>query len=240
MPELLAWLDEIEPRTGWDRVLGVYRAAALAMLGRFDEARAMLAEARAELAERGGGVLLAATTAFFTVWVELSGPTNPLPHATSRTAGFRQFEELGELSSLSTAAAYLAQALYALERLDEADAWAGRTAELGASDDVSSEMLWRQVRAKVLARRGEHTEAERLAREAVAIGEGTDGLNWQGDAFADLAEVLLVGGQADEAIAPLERALERYERKGNLVMADRVRDRLAIAAARASGAKIGP
>ena len=44
-----------------------YRAGALAMLGRFDEARAILAEARAELAERGGGVLLADITAFESV-----------------------------------------------------------------------------------------------------------------------------------------------------------------------------
>ena len=80
-------------------------------------------------------------------------------------------------------------------------------------------MLWRQVRAKVLARRGEHAEAERLAREAVAIGEKTDMLNAQGDAYADLAEVLLLGGQADEAAAALEQALDRYERKENLVMA---------------------
>ena len=88
-------------------------------------------------------------------------------------------------------------------------------------------MLWRQVRAKVLARRGEHVEAERLAREAVAIGDGTDGLNWQGDANADLAEVLQLSGKADEATAALEQALDRYERKENLVMARRMRDRLA-------------
>ena len=90
-------------------------------------------------------------------------------------------------------------------------------------------MLWRQVRAKVLARRGEHAEAERLAREAVAIGEGTDMLNMQGDANADLAEVLLLGGKAGEAAAALEQALDRYERKGNLVMAGRTRDRLGTA-----------
>ncbi len=52
--ELLAWLDENEPRAGRDHFLRAYRAGALAMLGRFDEARAILAEARAELAERGG------------------------------------------------------------------------------------------------------------------------------------------------------------------------------------------
>jgi cysteinyl-tRNA synthetase len=51
--------------------------------------------------------------------------------------------------------------------------------------------------------------------------------------------VLLLGGQADEAIAALKRALERYERKENLVMADRVRDRLATAAAQTSGSKMG-
>ena len=87
-------------------------------------------------------------------------------------------------------------------------------------------MLWRQVRAKVLARRGEHAEAERLAREAVAICEETDMLDAQGDAYADLAEVLLLAGRADEAAAALEQALERYERKGNVVMAARTRDRL--------------
>jgi hypothetical protein len=56
------------------------------------------------------------------------------------------------------------------------------------------------VRARVLAGRGEHTKAESLAREAVAIGEETDDVNGQGDAYADLAEVLLLGGQPDEAL----------------------------------------
>ena len=40
--------------SGRDHLLRAYRARALAMLGRFDEARAILADARAELAERGG------------------------------------------------------------------------------------------------------------------------------------------------------------------------------------------
>ena len=131
------------------------------------------------------------------------------------------------MSRLSSAAGRLAQALYALDRLEEADAWADRCAELGTSDDVYNEMLWRQPRAKVLARRGEHAEAERLAHEAVAIGEETDLLDAQGDAYADLAEVLLLGKKPDEAAAALEEALARYERKKNLAMAAQVRDRLA-------------
>ena len=127
---------------------------------------------------------------------------------------------------MAAASGSLAQALYALDRLEEADAWAGRAAELGQSD-AWAQMLWRQVRAKVLARRGEHAQAERLAREAVAIGDETDMLDGQGDAYADLAEVLLLAGKPDEAAAALEQALERYERKGNLVSAKRAQTRLA-------------
>lgn len=151
---------------------------------------------------------------------------DPAAAAEFGAEGCRLFEELGDKGFLSTAAGKLAQALYALDRLEEADAWAGRAAELGASDDAMTQMLWRQVRAKVLARRGVTADAERFAREAVAIGEATDFLSGHGDAYADLAEVLLLAGKADEAAAALEQALERYERKGNLVMAERARARL--------------
>jgi tetratricopeptide (TPR) repeat protein len=224
--ELLVWLDENEPRAGRDHFLRAYRAGSLAMLGRFDEARAILAEERAELAERGGGVLLANITAFESVWIELWAG-DPAAAAEFGAEGCRLHEELGEQSFLPHAAGNLAQALYALDRLDEADAWASRAAELGASDDAWKELLWRQVWAKVLARRGEHAEAERLAREAVALCEETDMLDAQGDAYADLAEVLLLGGKADEAAAALEQALERYKRKENRVSAQRAQERLA-------------
>jgi tetratricopeptide (TPR) repeat protein len=79
----------------------------------------------------------------------------------------------------------------------------------------------------VLARRGEHAEAERLAREAVTISEKTGFLDGQGDAYADLGEVLLLGGKLDEAAAALEQAHERYARKGNVVSAQRAQARLA-------------
>jgi len=145
---------------------------------------------------------------------------DPAAAAELGAEGCRLFDELG-------AAGKLAQALYALDRLEEADTWAGRAAELGASDDALTQMLWRQVRAKVLARRGEHAEAERRAREAVAIAEDSDWLDGQGDVYADLAEVLSLAGRPKEATEALEQALARYERKGNLVMAQRAQTRLA-------------
>jgi hypothetical protein len=57
-------------------------------------------------------------------------------------------------------------------------------------------------------------EAERSAREAVAILEPTDALRWRGEALTDLAQVLETAGRLDEAAAARPQALERYERKG--------------------------
>jgi tetratricopeptide (TPR) repeat protein len=142
-------------------------------------------------------------------------------------AACHHLETMEDQSIFSTVAGFLGQALYALGRLEEADAWARRAAEMGASDDLLTQHLWRRVRAKVLARRSEHAEAERLALEAVAISEKTDQLLVQGDVYADLAEVLLLAGKPAEAAAALEQALERYERKGNLVSAQRAQTRLA-------------
>ena len=51
-------------------------------------------------------------------------------------------------------------------------------------------------------------------------------LNLQGDTYADLAEVLELAGRTTEAGEAREQALARYERKGNLVMAGRMRERL--------------
>ena len=88
-------------------------------------------------------------------------------------------------------------------------------------------MPWRQVLALVEAHRGNYAEAERLAREAAAIADSTDGLNMQGDALCDLGEVLHAAGRADEADAAFAQALERFESKENFAKVAQARDRLA-------------
>ncbi|MGH3144016.1 MAG: tetratricopeptide repeat protein, partial [Gaiellales bacterium] len=84
----------------------------------------------------------------------------------------------------------------------------------------------RAVRAKILARRDELTAAEELARRAVALAEQTDGLNSQGRALMDLAEVLELAGRAGEAQPVVEQALHLFEQKGNAVSARKARARL--------------
>jgi class 3 adenylate cyclase/tetratricopeptide (TPR) repeat protein len=226
VPELIAWLDEQQQRGLRHIAFRFHRATALAMLGRSDEARAIVAELRAEIADRGAMILLALATGHVSVEVErLAG--DPAAAAEFGREGCRLLEQLGEQAWLSTGAGLLAQALCSLDRLDEADAWAERAAELGASDDAITQMLWRQVRAKVLAARGAPAEAEKLAREAIVIGEQTDLVDARGDSYADLAEVLALGGKTDDAVQALEHALANYTRKGNLVGIKRAQSRLA-------------
>jgi tetratricopeptide (TPR) repeat protein len=195
------------------------------MLGRFDEARALFASVRTDLADRGAKLQLAVASAQMGVELELLAG-DPAAAAALGEEGCGLLEQAGERSFLSTAAAYLAQALYALGDLEAAWNRASSAATLGASDDALTQTLSRQVRAKVLAAHDRHTEAEGMAREAIGLADATDLLNIQADAYSDLAHVLMVGEKPDQARAALAQALRRYEGKGNIVMADRVRARL--------------
>ena len=57
---------------------------------------------------------------------------------------------------------------------EEAESFTEITEELAADDDLEPQVLWRSVRAKVLAKRGQLEQAEKLAREAAELVEGTD------------------------------------------------------------------
>jgi tetratricopeptide (TPR) repeat protein len=133
----------------------------------------------------------------------------------------RLLEQAENWGNLSTQAGWQGQALYALGKLEDAGIWAARAAELAAPDDPLTQMLWRQVKAKLLARNGDHAAAERLAREAVAVGEETDQLYDTANAYSDLAEVLELAGKSGETREALERALDLYQRKGCALMAER-------------------
>ena len=224
--ELLAWLDEQAARGVSDHHLDARRAMALAMLGRVEEGRFLMSRVRTDVAERGGAFDLANVLGLESVNFELLAGDPSAAVAFGREA-MRIYDEIGERSFASTAAGILAKTLYELDRLDEAEEWARAADELGASDDAITQMLWRQAKAKVLARRGDHREAERLAREALGVANETDMLDAMADAYADLGEVLELGGHTDDAAVAFTEALARFERKENLVMAERTRARLA-------------
>jgi tetratricopeptide (TPR) repeat protein len=196
------------------------------MLGRFDEAWA-LARPAAERARALGGVHSGHAGQGEAELGEIAALAGD--HATAAGHLRRdcdRYERAGDRAHLSTLAPQLGRALCALGRYDEAEPLAQLGRELGDEQDLLTQMLWRQVQARVHAHRGEHVEAERLAREAVEIAEQIDALNHWGDALCDLAETLAAAGRTDEAAEMLEHALERYERKKNLAMLAQVRPQL--------------
>ena len=77
------------------------------------------------------------------------------------------------------------------------------------------------ARATASSAAGERGEAERLAREAVALAERTDSVLLHADSLGGLAEVLIAAGAGGEALEPAACAGELYEAKGDLVSARR-------------------
>jgi tetratricopeptide (TPR) repeat protein len=110
-------------------------------------------------------------------------------------------------------------------RYEEAEQCAIQARE-SRDDAPVTQALWRQVAALVAAHRGEHTDADRLAREALTHTHQTDSPKLQADAYCDLAEVLEVAGRRVEAVAAWQEALDRYERKQIIPLVRGVRDRL--------------
>jgi class 3 adenylate cyclase len=196
------------------------RAWLLAMLDRFDEAVPLALESHERQRELDGrriGEIRLAEIA------RMAGDHEAATrHFETLCAWLEEREQLG---LLGTYVSLLGRELCALGRFDEAEVLARRGRELAGYKDPLNR-FWQQVQALVLSHRGEHEEAERLAREAVAEVEQSDNLTFQGDAWCDLAEVLHAAGRDDEAAAALADALERYEGKGNIPMARQARARL--------------
>jgi len=197
------------------------RAVLLAMLGQIEEAWAggIAANEKAqELGINAGDVWLA----------EIALLAQDLPAAAEYLrSGCEELEQRGATAELSTYLAQLGRVLCALGRLEEAEQLARQARELGAPEDVWTQALWRQAQALVDSSRGQHGEAVRLAGEAVDYWSRTDALQRTGEAHCDLAEVLEAAGRRDDATAALREALDRYERKGIIPLARRVRERLA-------------
>jgi class 3 adenylate cyclase len=219
--EVLRWHEAEQPR----HAIALRQHGVLeAMRGRFDEARALLAAGDVAAEELGQTIWLAVGGMACSDVETLAGDLAAAEAAARESC--EQLEALGDTGYRATAVALLAEALYALDRLDEAEREAKLAEELAAPDDRLSHGLLRQVLAKLAASAGRHAEAQALAREAVEVFAATDMVNDQAHAAASLADVLALAGSDDEAAAELERAVELYESKGNVVAAERARSAL--------------
>jgi class 3 adenylate cyclase/tetratricopeptide (TPR) repeat protein len=218
--EALATLDALLPEMPSPGPL-LERSVLLAMLSRFDEAWSLAdaaAQRQRELTGYDWGLEHLAEIAMYAGDFEASEG-----YDRNYCELLRKLDVRGVLSTYGPRHG---RSLCALGRHQEAEPLAELGREYGDEHDVLTQMLWRQVRALVLASRGEHAEAEQLARTAVDIAAATEMLNGHGAALCDLGEVLAAAGRTDEAVEALEQALERYERKKNLAMVAQVKPRL--------------
>ena len=192
--EALATLDAVladHPYPGGQLLRGLL----LAMLDRIEEAWAVALPADEHLRALG-----------YTTGGEWLGEIALITGDYQAAAGYLRdacaaLEAIGNLAELSTYAPMLGRVLCRLGDYDEAEMLAQRGRELGDPEDVMTQRLWRQTQALVCSARGEHTDAERLAREAVAWARRSDSPGNQGEALDDLAEVLEAAGRRDEAVA---------------------------------------
>ena len=221
---------EVEGKLGWARRRGIRSlevdalrilARIKAMQGRFEEARQFLHQAGEPLGHYEDTLVLVGGFVSAGLVELLAGQ----PAAAERVLrrGYRTLEEIGGRGQLLPVTTLLARALAQQGRTREAVAMTEECERLATEEQVAAQIMWRSIRATVLAATGENEVAERLSSEAVMLTREWDQLDSTAEALADHAGVLRRIGRAEEAVAHARKALDLYQAKGNLVGAGRMR-----------------
>lgn len=191
----------------------------LAMLGRFEEARELIARARAMFEELGQSFRLAQSSHDVGMVELLAG--DPVAAEKELRAGIAAFIAMGEKAFLASSGAMLARALNDQGRYEDAIE-ATSLSEESAGDDPSMKGEWGPARAVALARSGKVDEAEVVAREALEQAAEPEDVLIRGYALEGLGEVLIAAGKPDEAKPLLQEARRLYEGKGVVPLIERV------------------
>ena len=212
--------EEMVGPSGEANVL-VFLGGLLAMRGRLDEGRGLVTRAREIFDELGQLGLAAALCGEVSGAIEvLAGDWSAAELVLVESCELLQRARLN--STFATRAGELAAAIYAQGRHAEADEWSQAAERATSKDDLDARLAWQPVRAKLLAQRGDHDHAQRLAHDAMSAAQRTDALNRRARVHLDHAEVLRLGGREDDANDSTEAARRDYDRKGNLAGVGRI------------------
>ena len=196
-------------------------AQLYAMRADFDRARALYFLSQARLADLGARVQAAAVSIYSGRVELLAG--DPVAAEDRTRPAYEALRAMGERATCSTLATILGEAMYAQGSFAEAEALTRVSEEIASRDDFDAQYRWRALRAKIAARTGAAFEAYELAREAERIVSQSDSPVEQANALMARGEVLRLSGRSADALPVFMQALERYEAKGDLVSAGRVR-----------------
>ena len=224
--EMFARCDEFMPRVHDSRVMQaeitLVRAAAEAMSGNADSSRALAAEGAAVYEDLGQRleIAFASQTEWLIEW--LAGDFAAAEEAMRQ--GIVIVEERGASTLLRLHRVMLGQAICAQGRFNEAEEIA-LECERSITDthDVTIQPLWRRVRALVASDRGDHSEADRLSREALEIAGSSDGLIDRAWALIERGQILQRAERDVEATGTFEEAARVAVLKGDVVTAGQAR-----------------
>ncbi|HSD48230.1 MAG TPA: hypothetical protein VLE71_00195, partial [Actinomycetota bacterium] len=186
-------------------------ANTLTLRGLLDRAEGEAESARDTLEELGQRRWLIRCTEIFADIARRHGDPDAAVrlHRSVHAAYLEQRDEV----NARLAAIGLASALLDAGADEEADAIAADVERVGSRDDLETQVVWRSVRARAAARRGDVDRSLALAREATAMADSTDWLLLQAETQEEVAEVLTALDRPEAADARA-RAVELYRRKG--------------------------
>jgi class 3 adenylate cyclase/tetratricopeptide (TPR) repeat protein len=196
----------------------------LARSGKIGHAQQAFADARALFTELDLPVHLAYLALSTTIVEPLA--SDPIAAERELRPALEHFEESGASHIAASLLPVLAGALAARGKVDEALELTERTEEIAARDDLDAQVRWRVARAEALTAANELADAERFAREAVDVADPGDTVILTADSLSCLGEVMLAARSPSEAVPALERALQLYEAKGDVVSATKRRTTL--------------
>jgi tetratricopeptide (TPR) repeat protein len=232
VPEAIARVRALLDQTGDDAFTRARLMNCLASLenshGRFDEARALIAQARATAppTERANveSFLLSTSSR-----LELDAG-NPVRAEEMARASCAALETQGFVRYLSSELMFLVDALIAQGKLDEALIHLERAAPMAAPDDADA--LLRQARSRALLElaRGNVELAIESARVSLAHAENAYAPDELAECHLVLGRALLAAGRASDAHTEAAEARRVSEERENVVLAQRARAMLAPAA----------
>jgi hypothetical protein len=196
------------------------------MKGDIDRAFELVRGARQMFAD--AGLLVSAWRGTFEAQIAIRAGDWPKAEETLRD-GFDRLEELGEHGYSSTIAAMLSMVLVSQRKLAAARDALNQARRITASDDLVNFVLIELAEGRLLAHENRLADAEAVGRRAVVLADRIDFCFGRSLAHSYFAETLALAGRPREATHDATTALGILEAKGDVMLAARLRERLAAA-----------